>query len=164
MAINDGLKDLQNAGDSMSAFKSIFEQNNTGDDSDMTFEKAADIAGSYSDVLEYSAPSPGTVADASKLPYPKALIKQAIILLLEINTDLQIKEQLIFAYLLLADWQEGVGNTNAGLDLSNMELTTGPAELAERVSAQDDADKMWTNKAEKERRQLRTELQELGYL
>jgi hypothetical protein len=89
--------------------------------------------------------------------------KQALITLLKSNEDPQMLEHLKSSYWLLADWQDGVGNTNVGLDLSNMDLTADPIELAKQMSEQSN-DNEWKEKAEKERQQLRAELKELGYL
>jgi len=148
----------------MSIFKSIFGNKNSSSSYTMTFDQAADIAGTYGEILEHNAPAPGTVADASKLPYSKNIIKQAIITLLNSDTDPQMKEHLKSAYWFLSDWQEGVGNTNAGLDLSNMDLSADPIELAKQMTAQKDTGKQWTEKAETERQQLRAELHQLGHL
>lgn len=56
------------------------------------------IVQAYGKFLETSAPVPGMVADASKLPYPKEQIKDAIVAALRSTDDPQIKEHLKVGY------------------------------------------------------------------
>ena len=145
----------------MGLFKKIFGSKDKSTDSTMTFQQAADIAGAYGDVLVSIVP--GAIADASKLPHSKPIIKQALITLLKTNKDPQMIEHLKSSYWLLADWQDGVGQTNIGFDPSSIDITADPVELAKQLSAQS-GNKEWTEKADKERQQLRAELGDLGYL
>jgi hypothetical protein len=50
-----------------------------------------------------------TFADASELPYPKAVIKRALVAAMAIHTEGKMRELLRGSYVSLADWQEGVG-------------------------------------------------------
>ena len=145
----------------MGIYKSIFGSKYKSTSATMTFQQAADIAGSYGDVLVNNTMR--TIADTSKLPYPKNIIKQALIVLLNQNTDSQMLEYLKSSYWLLANWQDGVGPTNVGLELSNMDLTTDPVELAKQVSDQSSDVQGWSEKVYAERLQLQAELKELGY-
>lgn len=52
------------------------------------------IVQAYGKILETSAPVPGTVADANKLPYPKQQIKDAIVAALRNTDDPKMKEHL----------------------------------------------------------------------
>ena len=73
----------------------------------MSRESAIEIIQTYGEIMETSAPAPGCVADASKLPYTKERIKQALILGLKTNADPHMKEMLKVGYVQLADWQDG---------------------------------------------------------
>ena len=50
-----------------------------------------------------------TFADASELPYPKPVIKTALIAAMLMHKDRKIRELLRSSYVSLADWQEGIG-------------------------------------------------------
>ena len=76
------------------------------------------------------------MADKSKLPFPKEKIKAALIIGLKATTDQRMREMLKVGYIQLADWQEGVGETDQGLDLANMDLNDDPVKLAQQVSTQ----------------------------
>lgn len=67
----------------------------------------------FGETLETAAPDPDSVADASKLPYPKDTIKKAIIAGLKSTDDENMKEQLKYAYIRLADWQTADGTEMA---------------------------------------------------
>lgn len=66
------------------------------------------ILQAYSRVLERSAPAPGTVADAARLPYPKETIESAILFALRVAEDEELRADLRQSFLDLARWQEGV--------------------------------------------------------
>ena len=146
----------------MGIFKTLFGGNKEIPESTMSLDSATKIASAYGDILENNAPVPGTIADDSKLPYPKSVIKQALTILLHTNTDPQMKEHIKTAYLLLADWQVGVGQTNVGLDFTNMDPTDDPKKFAEQVLSQSGSAEKWDAMAQKERLQLKSELQGLG--
>ena len=114
----------------------------------------------YGKILETSALAPGTVADESKLPYPKAKIKEAIVAGLRITDDEQMKDHLKSGYLQLADWQPGVGQPNQGLDLSNLDTSDDAELLADAVLEHSSGD--WLSIVQKEEEDLKRELVELG--
>ena len=145
----------------MGIFSSLFGGNKEPSDSSMSVEYATKIAGAYGNILENNAPVPGTFADTSKLPYPKPIIKQALTLLLKSNTDIQVKDHIKTAYLFLADWQEGIGSTNVGLDLTGMDISADPMQLVEKITSQDNGIEKWQTIANEERQQLKTELDNL---
>lgn len=72
----------------------------------MTPEEAEKILQAYGHALEFSAPTPGTVADARTLPHPKERIKQAIVFAIRHANNPQMREQLKVGYICLADWQD----------------------------------------------------------
>lgn len=120
------------------------------------------IVQAYGEILESSAPVPGTVADASKLPFPKQQIKDAIVAALRSTDDPQMKEQFKVGYIQLSDWQEGVGETNQGLDLSALDMNQDAKSLAKAVLEQSSGSEKWTAMAQKEQKELKEELLALG--
>lgn len=124
--------------------------------------KFVEILQSYGKILETAAPAPGTVADVNKLPYTKQQIKKAIIAALRSTGDSQMKEHLKVAYIVLSNWQEGVGEVNRGLDVSALDMNQDAESLAKAVLEQSSGAEYWTAKAQKEQETLERELQELG--
>ena len=117
----------------------------------------------YGEVLEDSAPSPGCVADVSKLPFPKDTIKAAIITALNHTYNRQMKEYLKTAYISLSGWQEGVGETDQGLDVLNMDTNQDLAALAEDIVNQSESTDKWTAVQQKDLKRLQGELSKLGF-
>jgi flagellar basal body-associated protein FliL len=120
------------------------------------------IIQAYGKILETSTPVPGTVADASKLPYPKQQIKDAIVAALRSTDDQQMEEYLKAGYIQLSDWQEGVGETNQGLDVSALDMDQDAESLAKAVFEQSSGSQKWPEMAQKEYKVLKQELQALG--
>ncbi len=120
------------------------------------------IIQAYGKILEKSAPVPGTVADASKLPYPKQQIKDAIVAALRSTDDPDMKEQLKVGYIQLSVWQEGVGEISQGLDVSAIDMDQDAESLAEAVLEQSSGSETWMVKAQKEQEVLKQELMALG--
>ena len=129
---------------------------------EMTTERAEEIIQDYGATLEHSAPTAGCVADVEKLPHSKERIKEAIALVLPEIDDAQLREYLKVGYMNLADWQEGVGDEQIGLDLTNMDTNADPLEMAKQVSSQGDAMEKWTPMMQTEREALKAEIEKLG--
>jgi len=129
----------------------------------LDYETAMDIIEDYGEVLECSAPSSGCVADVSKLPFPKGTIKAAIITALNHIDDEQMKQHLKTAYIALADWQEGVGETDQGLDISNMDMSQDAAALAEAIVSQSESMEKWMAVHREDLNSLQSELSKLGF-
>jgi len=123
---------------------------------------ASIIVQGYGKVIETARPAPGTVADVNKLPYPKEQIKDALIVALRSADNPQEKEYLKTGYILLADWQEGVGESNIGLDLSNIDLNQDPNSLIENVQEKSKVSDYWMKVIQKEGEVLEQELRELN--
>jgi len=120
------------------------------------------IVQAYGSILEASAPVPGTVADVSQLPYTKQEIKDAIVSALRMTEDPQIKEHLKVGYIQLADWQEGVGEANQGLDVSAIDMNQDTEDLAKAVLEQSKGSEKWASLAQQEQDVLKQELQALN--
>ena len=119
------------------------------------------IIQTYGKTLENYAPTPGCVADSSKLPYPKQEIKAALISGLQAIDDTQMKEHLKIAYIQLSDWQEGVGDTDQGIDLKNIDPNQSAEDLAKAITEQSSG-KDWGAIVLKEQDALKQELKDLG--
>ena len=143
----------------MGLFGNLFGSGD-GDDK-MTVDAAEDIIQDYGAVLENSAPTPGCVADVDNLPHPKERIKQAIAMVLPQVDDPQLREFLKIGYMQLADWQEGVGSEQIGMDMMNMDPDADPMEMAKKIASQGDAMEKWTPLMEAEREASKAELEDL---
>lgn len=120
------------------------------------------VVQAYGKILETSAPVPGTVDDAEKLPYSKQQIKEAIVAALRSTDDPQTKEHLKVGYIQLSDWQEGVGESDQGFDVSALDMSQDTESLAKAVLEQSSGSEKWTAISQKEQETLKQELQELG--
>lgn len=121
------------------------------------------IASDYGAVLASSAaPAPLCIADARKLPHPKEEIKRALVYALRIAEDPHMRNALKICYISLANWQEGVGDTDVGFDLTKIDPNAKPHELAKWVTSQASASENWSLKARAERETFVGELQKLG--
>lgn len=120
------------------------------------------IIHAYGETLEFHTPAPGSVADARKLPYPKQVIKDALIAALRSSPDQQFREHLKIGYLQLSSWQDNVGDDDAGADFLSLDLTQDAKALAAQIVAGADHGEKWTNAARQETEELKHELQQLG--
>lgn len=120
------------------------------------------VVQAYGKILETSAPLPGTVADSKKLPYPKQRIKEAIVAALRTTSDSHMKEQLKVAYVRLADWQEGVGEANQGVDVSKLDICRDTESVAKTISEQTSTGDKWSKIVQEEEETLKRELQSLA--
>lgn len=125
-------------------------------------DAAVEIIQRYGAVLEHDSPAPGCVADESKLPYSKANIKEALIIGLRATADRQMKKFLQAGYVQLADWQEGVGDSSIGIDLTNIDPDVDVIQLAESIASQGDDLEKWMPIVTAEQEDLKKELIELG--
>lgn len=115
------------------------------------------IIDAYGIVMKTSLPAPGTVADVTKLPYPKQQIKDALIAGARSTDDSQNKEIVKYAYVELANWQENVGDSNIGFDLSNIDPNQDAKSLAKQVLEESEGTKYWMDKVKKEQEVLKQE-------
>ena len=84
-------------------------------------EAARVIVKAYGDFMQTAGyPAPGCVADASKLPYDKELIKAALKLCVRVTENEDYRSALRVAYVGLADFQPGVGEKNLGVTVSDV--------------------------------------------
>ncbi|MBT4795879.1 MAG: hypothetical protein HON83_05575 [Candidatus Marinimicrobia bacterium] len=129
---------------------------------DLPSNKIEIIVQAYGGVLENSAPVPGCVSDSKNLPYSKQEIKQALIAALKLSADPKIKEYLKTGYIGLADWQDGVGDSEQGLDVSTLDMSQDTQTLAKTVIEQSERSEKWNVLVQQEQEVLKQELQALG--
>ena len=125
-------------------------------------DAATRIIQEYGAVLRESAPGPGCIADVRNLPHSKERIKQALVFGLRVTKDPELREQLKFGYLSLADWQEEVGPNNLGIDPTNWDPAADPMQLAKQISAQGELLEKWKPLVRAEQEALEIELKQLG--
>lgn len=100
--------------------------------SEKTEKDPYDILQAYGAILEKMPVSPLQVADVQELPYPKEIIKEAVLSVLEITDDPQLQRNLFEAYHLLAHWQPEVGPNRVGVaNISRTNLDIEKDELSE---------------------------------
>lgn len=147
----------------MGLFDSLFGiKGSAKPSSPMTAAMAERVVRDYGAVLQSRAPVTGTVADARELPYPKERIKQALVIALRSTADPRVRESLKIGYISLADWQEGVGLTPVGIDLTKIDPTEDVLELAKRVAAQGEGMDKWIAAMKAEQEALADELRQMG--
>lgn len=132
------------------------------DSQDMPLEEMNKIVQEYGSAMVNCGPPPGGVADASKLPYPKLKIKKAIIQALQLADDPGMATSLKGGYTQLSDWQEGVGDANVGLDLSQFGVDMDTSERAEAFLKRQSQMEEWKDKVDSELGSLRADLIKLG--
>lgn len=128
----------------------------------ITIEDIQNIIRTYGQFLETHAPTPGCVADAKKLPFLKDTIKTALITGMRATDDPSMVQMLKVAYFQLANFQDGVGDKDKGLDVLNMDNKMDIQELAKVVLDQSAGMDEWNEKVEKELKILHAELAHFG--
>ena len=126
--------------------------------------QALEIIQRYGKVIETEAPTPGCIADAGKLPYPKSQIKEALVIGLRATKDPQTANALKICYLQLADWQEGVGESNLGLDIGELMAANHDTEtLINKIASQSELDDKWKATVAADQESLKQDLVRLGF-
>ena len=74
------------------------------------------------------------ISDTSELPYPKPVIKAALIAAISLTKDSKMREQLKTGYVSLADWQEGVGPGPHAFETTQADLDD-PMAAMKRIKA-----------------------------
>lgn len=103
----------------MGLLKKIFGRTQSTQDNNLenAIDGANKIVNDYGDFMQsVSFPAQGCLADTKKLPYNKEKIKKALIISIKFCDDSKMKEMLKVAYVGLADFQDGVGEEDIGLD------------------------------------------------
>lgn len=143
-------------------FAAHFEDLLKREDIRHTLKQAEKIVHEYAASILSEISTSRSIIAADRLPYPKKLIKLALILWLHLETDQKQREVLKSGYLGLADWQEGVGNEPVGLDMTKIDLNADPLELAKQVIGPLTVVVKWNAVSGEEMGALKSELQQWG--
>jgi hypothetical protein len=120
------------------------------------------IVRDYSAVLSSGSPGPGRVADVRRLPHPKAHIKKALLVAMQVSNDQAMVAALTNAYLSLAEYQEGVGDEILGLDLTKVDMSASLEQQARVIADQSKGMEKWNALVEAESRLLLSDLERLA--
>ena len=134
----------------------------------MTAREAELIVNAYGKVLEHLGPISGaTVADESKLPFPKEKIKAAILLALKSTSSSEQRAILKNGFIFLADFQPDVCGQNIGLDLTSVDVNklddAALLAMAKNISGNSDGREQWLGRARTERQVLEQQLSAAGF-
>lgn len=148
----------------MKLFKYLFGRTEARNDAfgALDLPTAQKIVQEYADFLEIAAPLPGRIADESRLPYSKLLIKNALSVCINSTGDRELIGHLKNGYLMLSAWQQGVGSRIVGVDFSNLDLEADPMEVAEAIQLQSANMERWNPLVRAEQAELASELKVLG--
>lgn len=137
----------------MKLFSRLFGRQ-PGAEYELDFLKAQRMVLDYARFLETSAPMPGRVIDAAKLPHSKENLKHALLMCIGSGSDHRLEEHLKAGYLMLSAFQSGVGQVGLGTDFAVLDLEGDVADIAAQLE-QDEAE------VETWRLDVRRELEEL---
>lgn len=127
----------------------------------LNLETAQMIVEDYGNFLQASAPLPGCVADTSRLPHDKDIIKDALLTCMGVIRDPGLIEHLKHGYLMLSAWQEGVGEKHLGIDFTQLNLEADPLQLAASIQRQKETVDKWEIIISAEQAALKSDLREL---
>ena len=129
---------------------------------DLRFEQAFEILRGYEEARASMKPLHASVADAAGLPYPKDLIKWALLLVLGAIPDAG-REPLKAAYIGLADWQMVEDVESGGFESSRLRRKVDPLTLAKEFAARANPGDRWVAAARDEQAALIDELRRKGF-
>lgn len=144
----------------MNMFTRLFGQP-SGGAREMDYVGAQRMVLDYARYLERSAPMPGQVVDASRLPHDKPLLRDALLFCIGNSSDPRLEEHLKAGYLMLSAFQEGAGEPGHGSDFASLDLDRDMLDVAHQLETEDAASGDWRALATHELEQLRQELYEL---
>lgn len=118
---------------------------------------AITIVSDYGRALEEKSASGHIYCDTKRLPYPKAVIKDALITILRGAEDPQFREQVKVGLIMLSDWQDGV-EEGVGKTLLNYDESTGAPQDLEAMSKDAQEIVKWSEIAMSESQRVKDEL------
>ena len=107
-------------------------------------------------LMSEKAPAAGCIADTSKLPFPKALIKAALMVGIRTSSSSEAATHLTHGYYQLANFQDGVGEHDVGIDTTQLDMSS--PDLATRILEQAERHDQFSAKSEAENLQLREDI------
>jgi hypothetical protein len=128
---------------------------------DLRFEQAFEILRGYDEARANKKPLHGSVADLSDLPYPKATIQWALLLVMGAIAPEQ-REPLKAGYVSLADWQAAADVESGGFDSARLRRKLDPLALANEFAARATPGDRWIAAARDEQAALIAELRSKG--
>lgn len=114
------------------------------------------IVNEYGAVIELQSRTGSVVYDESTLPVPKEDLRKALLMLIASVRDTQSRDQLKAGYLMLADFQAGVGSRTIKID--PLDLTADPQAVAAKVAKQAEEVAHWQQVSAAEVARLRENL------
>lgn len=104
----------------------------------LNFVNAQRMVLDYARFLENSAPMPGRIIDASRLPHPKASLKQALLMCIGSGASNNLEEHLKAGYLMLSAFQTNVDDVGLGTDFAALHLEADLVDIVEQLQLQQD--------------------------
>ena len=104
----------------------------------LKFVNAQRMVLDYARFLENYAPMPGRIIDASRLPHPKASLKQALLMCIGSGASNNLEEHLKAGYLMLSAFQTNVDDVGLGTDFAALDLEADLVDIVEQLQLQQD--------------------------
>lgn len=127
----------------------------------MADRKAAEIVHRYGKIRLIDAPEPNAVVDEGKLLDSKGRIKKALLWCLAEEEDEQIREHLRTGYVLLANFQPGVGEENIAVGVRKTDNGSSWDSDDAEMLRQSEAYEKWRLIVDEERQELMSDLEKL---
>jgi hypothetical protein len=142
----------------MGLFDRLFRRRAPPSTPKVTVAEIENVVHTYSEAM---LSKKSVIADVSELPYTKATIKAALLAAISATTDAKMRDQLKSSYVMLADFQEGVGSKPYSFD---PKLQDGEDEIAmmKRIAASPKSFPEISTKVLAEGQSLLAELKALG--
>jgi hypothetical protein len=112
----------------------------------------------YARFLENYAPMPGRIIDASRLPHPKASLKQALLMCIGSGASNSLEEHLKAGYLMLSAFQTNVGDVGLGTDFAALDLEADLVDIVEQLQQDEAEAQSWRLDVRLELEQLKQDL------
>ncbi len=124
----------------------------------LNFVNAQRMVLDYARFLENSAPMPGRIIDASRLPHPKASLKQALLMCIGSGASNSLEEHLKAGYLMLSAFQTNVGDVGLGTDFAALDLEADLVDIVEQLQQDETEAQSWRLDVRLELEQLKQDL------
>jgi hypothetical protein len=124
----------------------------------LKFVNAQRMVLDYARFLENSAPMPGRIIDASRLPHPKASLKQALLMCIGSGASNSLEEHLKAGYLMLSAFQTNVGDVGLGTDFAALDLEADLVDIVEQLQQDEAEAQSWRLDVRLELEQLKQDL------
>jgi hypothetical protein len=124
----------------------------------LKFVNAQRMVLDYARFLENDAPMPGRIIDASRLPHPKASLKQALLMCIGSGASNSLEEHLKAGYLMLSAFQTNVGDVGLGTDFAALDLEADLVDIVEQLQQDEAEAQSWRLDVRLELEQLKQDL------